>query len=114
MCVEIYFAREEPKRIQRGWDKVPLDDRCMEDTMAKILVVEDERPIRDLLNMSLTGAGYECTLASDGLQAVNILEENYFDLVLLDIMLPEINGYEVFEYVKPLNIPVIFLQEEQF
>lgn len=77
--------------------------------MIKILVVEDERPIRNLIKMNLTDAGYDVTCAEDGLVAANLLEEKHFDLILLDIMLPEIDGYELLEYIKPLGTPVIFL-----
>ena len=77
--------------------------------MIKILVVEDERPISDLIRMNLEDAGYQCTCALDGLTAADILEKHTFDLVLLDIMLPKVDGYELFEYIKPTGIPVIFL-----
>ena len=59
--------------------------------------------------MNLTDAGYECTCAYDGLRAADLIEENVYDLILLDIMLPGLNGYELFEYIKPQNIPVIFI-----
>lgn len=77
--------------------------------MIKILVVEDERPISDLIRMNLEDAGYQCTCALDGLTAADILERHTFDLVLLDIMLPKVDGYELFEYIKPTGTPVIFL-----
>ena len=77
--------------------------------MIKILIVEDEKPINDLIEMNLSEAGYECTCAYDGMTAANILEVERFDLVLLDIMLPEVDGYELLEYIKPMEIPVIFL-----
>ena len=77
--------------------------------MINILVVEDEKPIANLIKMSLTKAGYSCTCIYDGLAAADILEENPFDLVLLDIMLPGASGYDVLEYIKPLKIPVIFI-----
>lgn len=77
--------------------------------MTKILIVEDEKPISNLIDMSLTGAGYTCTCAYDGMQAADFLEEQRFDLVLLDIMLPKVDGYELMEYIRPLEIPVIFL-----
>lgn len=77
--------------------------------MIKIFIVEDERAISDLIKINLEDAGYNCTCAYDGLSAANILENCSFDLVLLDIMLPEINGYELLEYIKPLGIPVIFI-----
>ena len=53
--------------------------------MYRILVVEDERPINDLIEMNLTEAGYSCVCAYDGLEAANLLEKESFDLVLLDI-----------------------------
>lgn len=74
-----------------------------------ILIVEDERPISDLIKMNLEDEGYQCTCAYDGLSAADILEEQRFDLILLDIMLPHIDGYELLDYIKPLHIPVIFL-----
>lgn len=73
------------------------------------MVVEDERPISDLIRMNLEDAGYQCTCALDGLTAADILETHTFDLVLLDIMLPKVDGYELFEYIKPTGTPVIFL-----
>ena len=77
--------------------------------MIKILVVEDERPISDLIRLNLTKAGYSCTALYDGKSAADILEDHTFDLILLDIMLPEINGYELMEYIRPMGIPVIFI-----
>lgn len=77
--------------------------------MVHILIVEDEHAISDLLKMNLSRAGYECTCAYDGLVAADILENRNFDLVILDIMLPHINGYELMEYIRPMGIPVIFL-----
>lgn len=77
--------------------------------MIKILIVEDEKPINDLIEMNLSEAGYDCTCAYDGLAAADIIEKERFDLILLDIMLPGANGYELMEYIKPLEMPVIFL-----
>lgn len=77
--------------------------------MNRILIVEDEKPILELIRMNLVDAGYDCVCAEDGAQAADILERESFDLILLDIMLPKINGYELMEYIRPMNIPVIFL-----
>lgn len=77
--------------------------------MHKILIVEDDEAISNLININLQDEGYHCTCAYDGKQAADFLEENLYDLVLLDIMLPEVDGYELLEYIKPLGIPVIFL-----
>ena len=77
--------------------------------MIKILVVEDEREISDLLKINLIDSGYDVCCAYDGLAAADILETNTFDLILLDIMLPNIDGYELLSYIRPLKIPVIFI-----
>ena len=77
--------------------------------MLKILIVEDEKPISDLIRLNLTKAGYTCTAVYDGKAAADLLEDHDYDLILLDIMLPEINGYELMEYIRPMGIPVIFL-----
>lgn len=77
--------------------------------MAKILIVEDESAIANLIRLSLTKVGHFCTCAGDGAQAADLLECNQYDLVLLDIMLPEIDGMTLMEYIRPMEIPVIFI-----
>lgn len=77
--------------------------------MNRILIVEDEKPIAELIRLNLTDAGYSCTCVFDGEQAANLLEKETFDLILLDVMLPKISGYELIEYIRPMQIPVIFL-----
>ena len=77
--------------------------------MIRILAVDDERPIAELLRISLTRAGYECTCAYDGISAANLIEKENFDLILLDIMLPGIDGFELMEYIRSTDTPVIFL-----
>ena len=77
--------------------------------MIKILIVEDDKSISNLINISLCAEGYNCSCAYDGNEAANLLEENIYDLVLLDVMLPKIDGYELLEYVIHMKIPVIFI-----
>ena len=77
--------------------------------MIKILIVDDEKPICDLIDMNLTAAGYSCVSVQDGLAAIDAVENNTFDLVLLDIMLPGADGYDVIEYIRPFKVPVIFI-----
>ena len=77
--------------------------------MIKILIVDDEKPICDLIDMNLSAAGYSCVAVQDGLAAIDAVEREPFDLVLLDIMLPGADGYDVMEYIKPLKVPVIFI-----
>lgn len=77
--------------------------------MIKILIVEDEEAIANLIRMNLVKAGYQCELAFDGEEAADKIAQKSYDLILLDIMLPKLNGYEVLEYAKSVDIPVIFL-----
>ena len=77
--------------------------------MVRILAVDDERPITELLRVSLTRAGYQCICAYDGVEAANLIEKESFDLILLDIMLPGIDGFELMDYIRTTGIPVIFL-----
>ena len=77
--------------------------------MLKILIVEDEEAISDLIRMHLTRAGYVCEQAFDGKEGADKICSKHHDLVLLDIMLPEISGYELLDYVKTNDTPVIFI-----
>ncbi|MEZ3463840.1 MAG: response regulator transcription factor [Lachnospiraceae bacterium] len=77
--------------------------------MIRVLIVDDEKPICDLIDLNLSSAGYHCTAVQDGLKAIDLIEKESFDLVLLDIMLPGADGYDVMEYIRPLGIPVIFI-----
>ena len=74
--------------------------------MNKILIVEDEEAIANLIKMNLKNAGYYCYVSYNG---ADKMQSEHYDLCLLDIMLPEINGYELLEYAKSIELPVIFL-----
>lgn len=79
-------------------------------TMKKILITEDEPEIREVLYNYLTNEGFEVDMASDGVQALAMFAENAYDLVLLDIMIPKIDGYNVCEVIKKQSdVPVVFL-----
>ncbi|MDE6864054.1 MAG: response regulator transcription factor [Eubacterium sp.] len=77
--------------------------------MTEILIVEDEKPISNLIKMSLSKEGYSCTCAYDGVMAADLIEKNRYDLILLDIMLPGYDGFELMDYIRPMEIPVIFI-----
>ncbi len=77
--------------------------------MIKILIVDDEKPICDLIDINLSAAGYHCSSVQDGLAAIDLIEKEDFDLVLLDIMLPGADGFDIMEYIRPMKIPVIFI-----
>lgn len=79
------------------------------DGVADILIVEDDRAISNLVYVNLCGEGYRCTCANDGMEGADYIEKARFDLILLDIMLPGVDGYELLEYIRPMETPVIFI-----
>ena len=81
--------------------------------MAKILIAEDERDIRDLITLTLDFAGYEVVSASNGEEAVSLARQEIPDLILMDVRMPRMTGYEACALIKAdeklRDIPVIFL-----
>lgn len=77
--------------------------------MINILVVDDEYPIANLIKDTLENAGYHCKCVYDGDSAATEIENGVYDLAILDVMLPKINGFELIEYVRQYDVPVIFL-----
>ena len=76
----------------------------------KIIVVDDEKEIRNLIEIYLKNEGYEVTKASDGEEALEILEKEDIHLIILDIMMPKMEGIEVCKRVREnLNIPILML-----
>ena len=76
----------------------------------KIIVVDDEKEIRNLIEIYLKNEGYEVTKASDGEEALEILEKEDIHLIILDIMMPKMDGIEVCKRVREnLNIPILML-----
>lgn len=77
--------------------------------MEKILIVEDDATISDLIKLNLKMVGYETRQAYDGTQALEIIEKEEFDLILLDVMLPKLDGFSIIGKIKHKDMPVIFL-----
>lgn len=78
--------------------------------MQKILIVEDDPDIQELLQNFLQEAGYETTLAGDGVEALSLFSARTFDLILLDLLLPRIDGFGVCELIRQQSqIPIIML-----
>lgn len=78
--------------------------------MNKILVVEDDLDIQELLQNFLQESGYDITVANDGLEAINLFSDDDFDLILLDILLPKIDGFSICEFIrKKSQVPIIIL-----
>jgi CheY-like chemotaxis protein len=81
--------------------------------MAKILIAEDEHDIRDLITFTLRFAGYEVKAAANGEEAVNMARQEIPDLILMDVRMPRMTGYEACQMIKRdpklKDIPVIFL-----
>ena len=84
--------------------------------MAKILVVDDDKNIRKLLSVVLTNKGYTVLLATDGKNALDIMDKEVVDLVVVDVMMPNIDGYEFTEAVRTYNskIPILMVSAKQF
>ena len=81
-----------------------------EDFRKKILVVDDEKAIRTLLNVNLTKEGYEVIEAVDGLEAVDLATEKKPDLILLDVMIPKLDGLSVCKRIKnTMNVPILMV-----
>ncbi len=82
----------------------------MPDRSARILLVDDEQPIQTLLSYPLRKDGYEVVQATDGEQALERFEEQSFDLVVLDLMLPKVDGLEVCRRLRSRSsVPIIML-----
>ena len=78
--------------------------------MAKILVVEDESPIRNLIRRNLELVGHTCITAGSGTEACVLIDHQTFDLMVLDIMLPVMNGFDVCAHVRRVSqVPIIFV-----
>ena len=79
--------------------------------MIRVLIVEDEKPISNLIRMSLKKAGYMCTCVYDGIAAADILDREKFDLVLLDVMLPGIDGFSLARRLRAERVgtPILML-----
>lgn len=81
--------------------------------MAKILIAEDEQDIRDLITLTLEFSGFEVVSARDGAEAVEIAQTAKFDLILMDVRMPRMTGYEACRRLREIdltkNTPIIFL-----
>jgi len=77
--------------------------------MTEILIIEDELAVSELIRTNLIRKGYRCTCAYDGQRAAKMLEVQRFDLVVLNIVLPKYNGYELLKHICGRGIPVILV-----
>ncbi len=75
--------------------------------MAKILIIEDERAINDLIKFNLELVGHECRQSFDGKTGLDEALAHKYDLIILDVMLPNMSGFDIMEYIK--GTPVIFV-----
>ena len=75
-----------------------------------ILIVDDEKEIRDLVDIYLKSDGYDTMQACDGLEAINLIKENNVDLIILDVMMPNLNGVEACLKIREMKeMPIIML-----
>lgn len=81
--------------------------------MIKVLIVEDDENTAKYIQTCLSMGQYESEICNDGYAAINLLSAQIFDLILLDVMLPGIDGFEIQERIKAKNMPIIFLTAMQ-
>lgn len=82
--------------------------------MLRILVVDDEIKIREVVSEYAKVSGYECDQASNGYDAIEMVKRNSYDCVILDIMMPELDGFSACKKIKEIkNVPVIMLSARQ-
>ena len=77
--------------------------------MQRILIIEDDAAIAHLMESTLRREQYNTIWAADGVQGADLFETGHFDLILLDLMLPGISGFELLEYFVPSKVPVIII-----
>lgn len=78
--------------------------------MAKLLIVDDEMHIRDLVQKYATFENYESETAENGLEAIEKVKHNEYDLVIMDIMMPELDGFSAVKEIRKISqVPVIML-----
>lgn len=81
--------------------------------MAKILIAEDDQDIRELISLTLQFSGFEVGSAGDGMQALEMAQQEPYDLIILDVRMPRMTGYEVCRRLRESaslrDIPVVFL-----
>ena len=81
--------------------------------MKKILIVDDEKPISDIIKFNMTKEGYEVVTAFNGREAIELFEAEKPDIIILDLMLPEIDGLEVAKTIrKTSSVPIIIFQQK--
>ncbi len=99
------------RRINKGIRGLKMENNRTENINKKrLLIVEDEPEIRELLKNYLIHEGFEVVLAEDGVDAIALFAKGSYDLVILDIMMPKIDGFGVCEVIKKQSdVPVIFL-----
>lgn len=91
-----------------------MEEENLVDNRKVVLIVDDEKPIVDILEYNLKKEGYETLIANDGLTAVNIALEKRPNIILLDIMLPKMDGLTVCKKIRTaLNIPIIMLTAKE-
>ncbi len=78
----------------------------MSDDAKKILIVEDEKPLAKALELKLGKEGYSTTIAINGNEAVELLKNEKFNLIILDLVMPQYDGFHVLEYIHQNKIPV--------
>lgn len=89
-------------------DTKPPEKKTAKSTGKKVLIVEDERPLAHALELKFTHEGYEVTIATDGQEALRIANATKFDIILLDLIMPNLDGFAFMEQLKKKS-PIMVL-----
>ena len=97
--------------MQQAAQLAAIGESDLREEMVKILIVEDERKTGDYLRQGLSEAGFVADLARDGIDGAHLATQNDYDLVVLDVMLPGMDGWEVLRRIRAQgrSMPVLFL-----
>ncbi len=81
--------------------------------MIQILIVEDDPNIAKTIQATIDLMGHTSSVSNNGIEAISLIKVNYYDLILLDVMLPDLDGFEIMEQIQDLQIPTIFITAKQ-
>jgi len=99
--------------VSLGHDKIYLKQNIKEGKMVHILIVEDDKNIAQMIAITISIVDYKTTVCNDGNKAFELIMNNHYDLILLDVMLPGISGFSLIQKIKGRNTPIIFLSALQ-
>ena len=118
--IALTFADYEEERQMLGGSENPPAEKCLTKPVENILLVEDNDINREIMQSQLTAMGYRVDLAADGKEALQLYQKNTYDVILTDIEMPEMNGYELTAEIRRMetgtdrSIPILAITASEF